>query len=156
MENNESLRDVKKENAERNKLNDKKKGKIGVSDIVLFVVSAFFLIGILTVFAPCGPKEDGSFMTCHWAGLSVAGNAAVLAALSILHMILPDRAVKTGVSLACIPVAVLAAMTPQYIIHMCMMDTMRCHAVMRPAAIVMSILVIAASIFDVVTQKRKS
>ena len=36
--------------------------RIGVSDILLFVFSVVELIGIRTFFAPCGPKEDGSWI----------------------------------------------------------------------------------------------
>ena len=46
--------------------------------ILLFVFSVVELIGIRTFFAPCGPKEDGSWMSCHWAGQAVTGTAAVL------------------------------------------------------------------------------
>ena len=57
--------------------------RIGVSDILLFVFSVVELIGIRTFFAPCGPKEDGSWMSCHWAGQAVTGTAAVLVVLAI-------------------------------------------------------------------------
>lgn len=62
--------------------------KIGVFDVVLFVLSAALFAGDLTVFAPCAAKGDGSWMTCHWAGNAVAGVAAVLTALVILSAFL--------------------------------------------------------------------
>lgn len=132
-----------------------KKLHIGSSDIVLVVISALFLTGILTLFAPCGPKDDGSWMSCHWAGNAVAGIAAILLLVSVIHLFIPNEKVKAGLSIAMIPTALLSLLLPGSIIALCMMDTMRCRAVMRPGAIVMSILVIAAAVFDAAVQFKK-
>lgn len=135
---------------------EKKKRKIGATDIAFLLVSAVFLVGILTFFKPCGPKDDGSFMTCHWAGNAVAGTAAVLVIIAIAHLVVSDAKIKTGLSIAAIPVAVLAAVIPGNLIKLCMMDTMRCHAVMHPAAVVTAVLVMIVAVIDlVVNQKRK-
>ena len=134
---------------------EKKKLHIGAGDVLLAVFSILFLIGSLTFLAPCGPKEDGGWMTCHWAGNAVAGAAAVLAVIAVLHLIAPDDRMKAGLSLAAIPAALLALLLPGSIIGLCMMDTMRCRAVMRPGAAVMSVLVIAAAVFDLLSRRRK-
>lgn len=133
---------------------DKKKINIGKSDIILIVISVVFLIGILTVFAPCGPKEDGAWMSCHWAGHAVAGAAAVLVVLSVIHLFIADAKIKTGISIAIIPVSILAAIIPDGFISLCMMNTMRCHSVMHPAAIVMAILTVAAALLDIFIQRK--
>ncbi|MBO5574333.1 MAG: DUF4418 family protein, partial [Clostridium sp.] len=54
------------------------KGRIRATDIALTIISFLFLIGTKTIFGPCGPKEDGSFMTCHWAGQALFGIACVM------------------------------------------------------------------------------
>ena len=134
---------------------EKKFGKVSVGDIILLAISVIYLIGILTFFGPCGPKDDGSWMTCHWAGQAVTGLAAVLTIIAVIHILVPNAKIKTGLDIAVIPVALLAAIIPGNLINLCMMDTMRCHSIMRPAVIVMSILVIAAAVFNVITQRNK-
>ena len=51
--------------------------------------------------------------------------------------------------------ALLSAILPGNLIGLCMMDTMRCRSVMRPAVIVFSLLMIAAAIFDLFVQRGK-
>ena len=80
--------------------------KIGISDIILLVLSIIFLVGILTFFKTCGPKTDGSWMTCHWAGNVVTGLAALLAVISLIHLLIPDRKIKIGLSVSIIPISV--------------------------------------------------
>ena len=132
-----------------------KRTNIGASDFIMLVLSVIFLTGIRTFFAPCGPKDDGSWMTCHWAGQAITGIAAVLFVISVIHLFVKDARIKQGLSLAMIPVALLSAVLPGNLIGLCMMDTVRCHSVMRTASVVLSVLVIAAAVFDVIVQKKK-
>ena len=136
-------------------LMENKKINIGASDIILLVLSAVFLIGIRTFFAPCGPKDDGSWMTCHWAGQAITGIASVLLVISVIHMFVKDAKVKQGLAIAMIPTALFSVILPGNMIGLCMMNTMRCHSVMRPATIIVSVFVIAAAAFDLLVQRRK-
>lgn len=135
---------------------ENQKRNIGVSDLILLVISAGYLTGMLTIFKPCGPKEDGGWMSCHWAGNAVAGVAAVLLVIAIVHMIIPGARTKVGLSIAAIPTAALGAVIPGTLIHLCMMNTMRCHAVMHPAAVILSVLMIAAAILDIIVNSRNA
>lgn len=134
---------------------EKKKINIGVTDIILLVLSIVFLIGIRTFFAPCGPKDDGSWMTCHWAGQAITGIAAVLLVISVIHLLVKESKVKQGLAIAMIPMALFSAILPGNMIGLCMMNTMRCHSVMHPATIVMSVLMIAAAVLDLIMQRKK-
>ena len=134
---------------------ENKKINIGASDIILLVLSAVFLIGIRTFFAPCGPKDDGSWMTCHWAGQAITGIAAVLLVISVIHMFVKDAKAKQGLAIAMIPVALFSLILPGNMIGLCMMNAMRCHSVMRTASVIVSVLVIAAAAFDLLVQRRK-
>ena len=129
--------------------------RFGASDLVLVVLNLFFLLGIVFVFHPCGPMEDGSWMHCHWAGVAVTVCAAVLLVLSVIHLLAPGPRVKTLLAILEIPVALAAAIIPRNIIPLCMMADMRCRAIMRPAAIVFAILVIAAAVFDLILQRKR-
>ena len=133
------------------------KGKlhIGISDLILTVLSAVFLAGIRTVFTPCGSAEDGSWMTCHWAGQAVTGLAAVLFAISLIHLFIQKTEIKQGLSLAMIPAAVLTALLPGNLISLCMMNTMRCHSLMRPFVIVMGILYAVSGCVKLVLDRRR-
>ena len=133
-----------------------KNKRIGASDIILVVFGAVFFIGILTFFGPCGPKDDGSWMTCHWAGQAATGLSAVLLFMSVVHIIVKNPGIKTGLSIAVIPTAILAILIPGNIISMCMMNTMRCHAVMKPGVVICSALMILAAGFDIFLQWTKS
>ena len=134
---------------------ENKKINIGVSDIALVVLGVIFFVGIRTFFAPCGPKDDGNWMTCHWAGQAISGIAAVLLVIAVIHLIVKDAKVKQGLALAIIPTALLAAFLPGNLIGLCMMNTMRCHSVMRTATIIVSLLMIAAALCDVFAQRKK-
>ena len=134
---------------------EKKKNTVGISDLLLLAVSLVFLIGIRTFFSSCGPKEDGTWMTCHWAGQAVTGIAAVLLVICVIRLFVKDSGIKQGLSLSVIPAALLSAILPGNLIGLCMMDTMRCRSVMRPAVIVFSLLMIAAAIFDLFVQRGK-
>ena len=134
---------------------EKRNRSIGVSDIILLVLSVVFLIGILTFFAPCSPRDDGSWMTCHWAGQAVTGIAAVLLVISVIHLVVKDAKVKQGLALAMIPVALFSIILPGNMIDLCMMDTMRCRSVMRPATLIVSVLVIVSAAFDLILQRKK-
>ena len=136
---------------------ENKKINIGLSDVILIVVSVAFLVTSLTVFTPCKePMENGMWMSCHWAGHAVSGVSAVLVVLALVHTFMADAKVKMGVGISMIPVALLAAVIPNNLISLCKMNTMRCHSVMTPGTIVMSVVVIVAAIFDLVVQIKKS
>ena len=126
-----------------------KRSNIGLALAQLLVCLLFFA-GLLTVFAPCGPKEDGGFMTCHWAGNTLVGLAAVLCVMSVIRLAARDRKARMGVDLAAIPTALLAAMTPGKLIGLCMMADMRCRSVMRPAALIFSVLILVLAGIDLI------
>lgn len=129
------------------------KNRIGALDIVLLLLSAVLLIGVLTVFAPCSPKEGEGWMTCHWAGRAVAGAAAALTAIAALRLIVRDA--RLGLDLAMLPVSLLALLLPGKLIGLCMMAGMRCRSVTAPAVTVLSLLIAAAAATDAYLQKKK-
>lgn len=132
-----------------------KKKTISILDIVQTVVSLCFLLGILFVFGPCGPKEDGGWMTCHWAGRAVTGVAALLLVLALVRLPVKDSRIKLGLDIAVLPAALLAALIPGRLISLCMMADMRCRSVMQPAVTVFAILLIVLSAADILLLRKK-
>ena len=125
------------------------KRRIGIIDILFAAVSAFYLIGIRTVFSACGPKEDGTWMSCHWAGQAVTAIAAVLLVISVMHLFIRDAKIRIGLSAAMIPTALSGIFVPGTLVNLCMMDTMRCHTVMRPFVVIMSVAVSVICAIDI-------
>ncbi len=120
-----------------------------VTGIVMLLLSALLLVGILTFFAPCGPKDDGSYMSCHWIGQETIGFAVALILISVIHLIVP-KDIKLGLGIAMIPVSLLAAVVPYALMGSCMMETMTCNALTKPAVAVVSVLVLITAVIDVI------
>ncbi len=124
-------------------------------DILPAVLSVLFLMGILFVFHPCGPKEDGTWMSCHWAGVAETVCAALMTVLSLLRLALPSPKAKNVLSGLTILSAAAAAVIPGNVIHLCMMADMRCRAIMRPAVIVFSVLIILTAVWNILLSHRR-
>ena len=127
-----------------------------VCDFILPVLAFALLIGLLFVFSPCGVKEDGGWMTCHWAGQALKGIAALELVLSLLHLIPAPNERKLGLDFALVGTAVLALCVPGHLIKLCMMADMRCRSVMTPAVTVLSVLLLAAALADLLLRREKA
>ena len=123
----------------------KKNNLMTAGGICLLVLSAAALLGTHFLFHACGPKEDGSYMTCHYAQSASEGTAAVLAVLALLLLISKSRSAMKAYAAAMVPVSVLMILIPNTLIPLCMMPDMRCRSVMRPAVLVIGILILLIS-----------
>lgn len=133
-----------------------KKLKERIGGIILTVLSIALTAGVKTVFSACGPKDDGTFMNCHWAEQAVFGIGAALTVISVLILVFGGSRAGAGASLAAIPAAVTAALTPAGLINLCMMTNMQCHAAMRPAVIVLSALIAVTAAVNAAVIFRKT
>ena len=131
-----------------------KKNQVKALDIVFPVLSLVFLAGILTAFQPCGPRDDGSWMSCHWAGRAVTGVAGAMLVLSVLRLF-GEQGMKRGIDLALIVLSALAALFPGHLIGLCMMRDMRCHTLTAPFTAALSALTALAALFDLIVSIRK-
>ncbi len=134
---------------------EKKAKRFELAGLLLLLLSAAELIGIRTFFAPCGPKEDGSWMTCHWAGQAVTGTAVVLLVLALVRILVRDRGMKVGLDMGMAAAAVLSALLPGRLIGLCMMPDMRCHQLTVPGTAVCAVLVVLAAALDAGLRLRK-
>lgn len=109
-------------------------------------------VGVMTVFHACGPKEDGSWMSCHYAQMTVFFLGIAMTACSIASLFLNFGA---GVFLHVLTIllAAAAAVIPGNVIRLCMMNQMQCRAVMRPAVLLLSILIIAFSAGSIAAER---
>ena len=111
--------------------------------IVVLVLSLLLAIGSQTFMGAC-VHEDGSFGACHWAARALSGVGGLLAALSLLALLLKKE--RAGLYLAMLPTALLGILTPGTLINLCGMATMRCRALMKPAATILLALMMAAAL----------
>ena len=128
--------------------------KLPVVPLAAAVVALLLAIGVMTVFAACGPKEDGTWMHCHDVQIAIAACGAVAAVCLGLAAFLKGKGARIGLCavavVACVAVLALPSVMP-----MCMMDTMRCHAVMAPFARIAAVVVAVLSIVALVQASRE-
>ena len=115
------------------------KRRFGITDVLLLVLNLIFFAGIQTVFAPCE---------------AIAGVAAVLAAMALLHLIIPRAHIKCGLAIAMIPVSLLVLLLPGHLMDLCMMDQMRCHTVTAPAVTSIALLDIMLAAADIYVYRK--
>lgn len=118
-----------------------KKIKDRTAGIVMTVLSLLLTVGVKTFFGACGPKEDGSWMTCHWAEQAVFMAGIALAVISVITLAAGRSKTAAGASLGGAALAAVTAFVPGIAINLCMMTNMHCHTVMRPAVIVLCVLI---------------
>lgn len=123
--------------------------------IILLILSLVLAVGVKLIFPACAAHDDGSFMCCHWAEQSVFGAGIALTAISLIVLVYGSGKASIGASLSMIPIAAVAAFTPEILISLCKMPMMRCHTTMRPAVIVISCLIAAAALVNAVVIIRK-
>ena len=137
----------------------KQTGKRPYTLIVLLLLSILFIIMMMTVLSPCGPKDDGTFMGCHQAGTVLRILAIASAGLSLLSLCMSgtgkdNKRLRLIVDVVIILLAVAMLCVPGHVVHLCMMPEMRCRAVMKPGATVFAILFIAAACGDIIFGKK--
>ena len=125
----------------------KLKGNIlGIAELIAALV---LIIGALTFFSAC-ESENGMHMACHWAQNAVALSGVVIALLSAVRVFIPNRDIKTGLMLGIFITAVSVIFIPNTVISLCMMDTMRCHTIFKPAVIITASVIAVISGVDTV------
>ena len=102
-------------------------------NLASFICAALLVLGVMTLFKACGPAEDGTFMHCHDVQLCVFALGLCLAGLSLVLVFLSrSRLVRLFLEGAGLVLSAAAALLPGRLMPMCMMETMRCQALMKP------------------------
>ncbi|MBQ7564995.1 MAG: DUF4418 family protein [Lachnospiraceae bacterium] len=132
-----------------------KKDRSFITGIALIAETLLLTIGTKTFLSPCKePKEDGSWMYCHYAGTVVFGLAAAMLVMSVLFLLEKNSEAKKGVALSMLPCTILAVLIPQRVIPLCMMETMRCHTVFKPAVWILGILILITAVIAIYSLKK--
>ena len=126
-----------------------------ILDVVLCVLSAVLCFGTKFLFHACAPKEDGGWMTCHWAEQTVFGLGITLLILSILTFVFKDGKTKSGVQISMTVISALTLFVPNHLIKLCMMPDMRCHSVMKPSVMIISILLAVFAVISGICHRKE-
>ena len=128
-----------------------------ILDIAAILLSAVLCFGTKFAFHACAPKEDGSWMACHWAEQAVFGVGIVMLILSIIMTFcLKDGYSKSGVAVSIAVISTFSVMIPNHLIKLCMMTDMRCHSVMKPAVFILSILILVISVAGFIIHRKEA
>lgn len=119
-----------------------------IGNVVLLVLCVILCAGIKLVFHAC--KVGENVMACHWAEQAVFAFGLVLVLQSLGLMIFREAGVRKGIYFSIVPTAVITALIPGVLIHLCMMNDMRCHTVMRPAVIILTVLIVICAVVNMV------
>lgn len=117
--------------------------KSAVPAVVILALSLVAAIGSQGFLGPC-VHDDGGFAACHWAGRALLGAGGLVAALALMALV--AKAHRTGLYLAMLPAAILGILTPNGLIALCGMDSMRCRMLMRPAMTILFALMLIAAV----------
>ncbi len=121
-----------------------------VLDLIFAILNILFFLGAIFVFHPCGPKDDGTWMTCHWAGNAISLMGAFGTILSIINIFVKNET-KLGLYIANIVIFIGTILIPGTLINLCMMSDMRCNAITKPCTIVFSIIIILFAVINLIT-----
>jgi hypothetical protein len=121
-----------------------------VVGIVLSILCVLLLIGIATFAGPCGVHDDGSVSSCHWAARAVLGVGVVALVLSAVRIFERDEGERRGLDLGVAATGALVAFLPGGLIDLCMMQTMRCHTIMRPFCMGVGVVIALVAAGDLV------
>lgn len=123
--------------------------------VLLLALSVFLAFGTEFIFHACEPMADGHFMSCHETQHAVVGAGVVLIVLYILSLLVKERKVKSAFITSGIPVTIFAMLLPGRVMHMCMSDTMRCHAVMEPSVLAVGCVILVVTVVALLVNLRK-
>ncbi len=126
------------------------KKKLDIEGVAFLAAAVFLITGLFVLFPVCGPKDDGSFMRCHWAGRALLGSGIISAALSVVHLVINDVKARGSIALAQIFLGIYNISLVTFLIGLCKMETMQCVAVTKPSVIVLSVVIIAVGILGAV------
>jgi hypothetical protein len=106
-----------------------------ITGTLIAILGLILAIGPWCIFEVCGGN-----MKCYWTGRAELGIGILIIILGILNIVVSSTKVRLGLNLALIFAGIISALIPTWLIGVCSMPTMKCHAVAAPSIISLSIL----------------
>lgn len=121
---------------------------------LIFIAEIVFIIGVKTLFSACGIKDDGTYMHCHQVEnyVFLLGIVQLILQGAILLNRKVNKKVTVIISGMIVLVSAIMIMLPNYILPMCMMESMRCQSVMRPFIVSLNSGIILLTIFGEIAE----
>ena len=130
----------------------KKRITVGTLFIILGLLISF---GPSTIFAVCGPMDDGKFMKCHWTARAELGIGLGIVLLAVLSIVFASKEVRAGLLLGVATLASNSILIPTALIGVCGGEHMQCNALTRPALLVIGVISIVIALVQAVILLRK-
>ena len=122
-----------KEKNRQKRREQEQRPKPGIMDVIVTLLPAVLVAGLRTFAAPC-MHEDGSAAACTTAGTVLLVLGVVTLVLAVMRLLGVDRRTRRSLDLFLVIAGIALAVLPGTILPLCMMETMRCRAVMMPFA----------------------
>jgi hypothetical protein len=118
-----------------------------ITSIFYLITAILLIVGPHTIFKVCEVMDKP--MKCYYSIKAEVGIAIILIVLAILYFF--SKTIREGllVSIAVIPVGIVAILIPSILIGGCSMKTMECQAASFPAIYMISALLIFFSVFNI-------
>lgn len=149
-----------------------------VSGLLLMILGVIIAIGPMVIFPVCGvkhsdgdkaqgnsmavPNEDEmvqgtpaqstahKVMRCFWTSRAEMGLGALISITSVLLIVLKSKKIRIGLSISTALHGILALLIPTVLIGVCDNHHMHCRIGTLPALVILSSLVIAISIINII------
>ncbi len=120
-----------------------------VSDLIFTILNTLFFTGITFVFHACGPKADGSWMTCHYAQNIIKLSSVIGIILSIINIFVNVQT-KLGIYISTLAISIGTIFIPGKLLPLCMMNDMRCNAITKPCTIIFAVIIALFSLTNLI------
>ena len=122
----------------------------------LFIILGLLIsLGPSTIFAVCGPMDDGKFMKCHWTARAELGIGLGIVLLAVLSIVFASKEVRAGLLLGVATLSSNSILIPTALIGVCGGEHMQCNALTRPALLVIGVISIVIALVQAVILLRK-
>lgn len=120
-----------------------------VNDLIFAILNILFFIGNTFVFHACGTKDDGSWMTCHYAQNIIKLTSIIGTILSIINIFV-NAQTKLGIYISTLAISIGTIFIPGKLIPLCMMSDMRCNAITKPCTITFAVIIALCSLINLI------
>jgi hypothetical protein len=122
----------------------------------LFIILGLLIsLGPSTIFAVCGPMDDGKFMKCHWTAKAELGIGLGIVLLAVLSIVFASKEVRAGLLLGIATLSSNSILIPTALIGVCGGEHMQCNALTRPALLVIGVISIVIALVQTVILLRQ-
>ena len=120
-----------------------------ITGIIFVVLGGLIALGPQHLFKTC-ETMNGQIPKCFWSARTEIGIGALIALSGILQLVFKSAQARLGINILIALTGILAALIPTVLIGVCDMPTMKCRILTLPALLVLSILVVLASVINAI------